>query len=164
MFAVRLDDAVATGANLTGTVLDVAWMRRIDLRHAVLREASLYATLLSDANLADADLTHVRIIAAMGGAVLRGAKADSANFGADPGNQPMGLMRTDATGADFTDVRFGGANLRKVNFTRANLTGADLSGADMTGADLAGAVLRSIRGRERIVGLDRTLHLDQAVQ
>src|SRR6266540_3371846 len=153
MFAVQLDDAVATEANFTGTVLDVAWMRRIDLSRAILRDASLYATLLTAANLDGADLTRVRLIAALGGASLRRATLAHANFGADPGNQPMGLMRTDATGADFTAADLRDANLRKTKLTRA----------DLTGADLAGAILRSIRGRDKIRGLDQALHLDQAL-
>jgi len=33
----------------------------------------------------------------------------------------------------------------------------------VSGADLTGAILRNIRGRERIRGLDRALHVDQAV-
>ncbi|MGH7539309.1 MAG: pentapeptide repeat-containing protein [Gemmatimonadales bacterium] len=163
MFAVKLDDAVAHEADFTGTVLDVAWMRRIDLSRAILREASLYATLLTGANLTDADLTRARLIAAMGGAILRRARLANANFGADPGNQPMGLMRTDATGADFTEVDLSGANLRKVNLTRADLTRADLTGADLTGAELAGTILRAIRGRDTIRGLDQAKYLDRAV-
>jgi uncharacterized protein YjbI with pentapeptide repeats len=163
MFAVRLDDAVATEANFSGAVLDVAWMRRIDLNRAILRDASLYATLLTDADLTDADLTRARVIAAMGGATLRRANLAHANFGADRGNQPMGLMRTDATGADFTDADLSDANLRKADLTRANLTGADLTGTDLTGADLTGTILRAIRGRDKIRGLDQALHLDQAI-
>lgn len=163
MFAVRLDDAVATEANLSGAVLDVAWMRRIDLNRANLRDASLYATLLTGADLTDADLTRARVIAAMGGATLRRAKLAHANFGADRGNQPMGLMRTDATGADFTEADLSDANLRKADLTRADLTGADLTGTDLTGADLTGTILRAIRGRDKIRGLDQARHLDQAI-
>jgi uncharacterized protein YjbI with pentapeptide repeats len=163
MFAVRLDDAVATEANFSGAVLDVAWMRRIDLNRAILRDASLYATLLAGADLTDADLTRARVIAAMGGATLRRAKLTQANFGADRGNQPMGLMRTDATGADFTEADLSDANLRKADLTRADLTGADLTGADLAGADLTGTILRAIRGRDKIRGLDQARHLDQAI-
>jgi uncharacterized protein YjbI with pentapeptide repeats len=53
--------------------------------------------------------------------------------------------------------------LRKVLLVRADLTGADLTDADLTGADLLGAILRSIRGRGSIRGLDRAVHADQAV-
>lgn len=163
MFAVQLDDAVATEANFSGAVLDVAWMRRIDLNRAILRDASLYATLLAGADLTDADLTRARVIAAMGGATLRRAKLTQANFGADRGNQPMGLMRTDATGADFTEADLSDANLRKADLTRADLTGADLTGADLAGAELTGTILRGIRGRDKIRGLDQARHLDQAI-
>jgi uncharacterized protein YjbI with pentapeptide repeats len=162
LFSTTLTDAVATSANLTGANLDVAVMYRVDLRHASLRDASLFAAILTGADLSDADLTRARVIASMGHAKLIRAQLASANFGADPGNQPMGLMRTDAADADCTDADFTGANLRKTNFTRAVLTGANLTNADLTGADLAQADLRHIRGRETIRGLDRALHVEQA--
>ena len=64
----------------------------------------------------------------------------------------------DLTGADLTR-----ANLRKVALVRANLTNADLTRADLTGANLAGAILRSIRGRGTIIGLNKAKNVDQAV-
>ena len=162
LFSTTLTDAVATGADFTGANLDVSVMYRVDLRHATLREASLFAAILTGADLSDADLTHARVIAVLGHAKLVRAHLVGANLGADPGNQPMGLMRTDAADADCTDADFSGANLRKVNFARAVLTGANLTNADLTGADLAETDLRHILGRETIRGLDRALHVEQA--
>lgn len=162
LFSTTLTDAIATGADFTGANLDVAVMYRVDLRHASLREASLFATILTGADLSDADLTHARVIATLGQAKLVRARLTGANLGADPGNQPMGVMRTDATGADCTDADFTDANLRKTNFTRAILTGANFTNADLSGADLAESDLRHIRGRETIRGLDKVLHLEQA--
>jgi uncharacterized protein YjbI with pentapeptide repeats len=162
LFSTTLTDAVASGADFTGANLDVSVMYRVDLRHAILREASLFAAILTGADLSDADLTRARVIAVLGHAKLVRAQLTGANFGADPGNQPMGLMRTDAADADCTDADFTDANLRKMNLTRAVLTGANLTNADLTGADLAETDLRHIRGRETIRGLDRALHLEQA--
>jgi uncharacterized protein YjbI with pentapeptide repeats len=163
MFSVTLSDAMASQAVFAGTTLDVAVMYRVDLRRANLRDASLFATILTGADFSDADLTGARVIAVMTNAKLVRATLAHANLGADPGNQSMGVMRTDVTSADLSDADLTAANLRKVNFTRANLTGADLTDADVTGADLTGAILRTIRGRDRIRGLDKALNRDQAI-
>ena len=160
MHGVKLNDAVATGADLGGAVLDLAALERIDLSGANLREASLYATILTGSILVEADLTRARIISTMSGAKLTGAKLAGADLGADPGNQPMGIMRTDATGADLARADLTGANLRKVNFSRADLSGADLTGADVAGADFTGAILRGIRGRSDLRGADRAKNLE----
>jgi len=163
LFSVTLSDAMLTGADLSGANLDVAVMYRVDMRHAILRDASLFATIADDGNFSDADLTRARIVSPMSHATFARAKLTQANLGADPGNQSMGVMRTDVTGADFTDADLSGANLHKALMIRADLTGADLTDAEVSGADLTGAILRNIRGRERIRGLDRALHVDQAV-
>jgi uncharacterized protein YjbI with pentapeptide repeats len=161
LFAVKLTDATATGAVLSGAVLDLAVLERADLSGADLHEASLYATILTRAVLVDANLTHARIISAMPGARLTRAKLAHANLGSDPGNQPMGLMRTDATGADLAGADLSGANLRKVNFTRADLSGADLTGADVAGADFTEAILRAIRGRSQLRGTQQAKNLER---
>ena len=160
MHGVKLNDAVATGADLASAVLDLAALERIDLSGANLREASLYATILTGAVLVEADLTRARIISTMSGVKLTRAKLAGADLGADPGNQPMGIMRTDATGADLAQADLTSANLRKVNFTRADLSGADLTGADVSGADFTGAILRGIHGRSDLRGADRAKNLE----
>ena len=91
------------------------------------------------------------------------AKFIKANLGVDPGNQSMGIMRVDATSVDFRGADFTGANLFKALLVRADLTGADLTDADVTGADLTGAILKGIRGRDHLRGLDKALHVDQAI-
>jgi uncharacterized protein YjbI with pentapeptide repeats len=160
MHGVKLNDAIATGADLAGAVLDLAALERIDLSGANLREASLYATILTGAVLVEADLTRARIISAMSGVKLTRAKLAGADLGADPGNQPMGIMRTDATGADLAQADLTSANLRKVNFTRADLSGADLTGADVAGADFTSAILRGIHGRSDLRGAERAKNLE----
>ena len=160
MHGVKLNDAIATGADLAGAVLDLAALERIDLSGANLREASLYATILTGAVLVEADLTRARIISTMSGVKLTRAKLAGADLGADPGNQPMGIMRTDATGADLAQADLTSANLRKVNFTRADLSGADLTGADVAGADFTSAILRGIHGRSDLRGAERAKNLE----
>ena len=91
------------------------------------------------------------------------AKLVHTSLGVDPGTQSMGVLRTDATSADFTEADLTGANLRKVLFAWADLTGVELTDADVTGADFTGAILRGIRGRDRLHGLDQALHVDQAI-
>jgi uncharacterized protein YjbI with pentapeptide repeats len=163
LFAAQLDDVEATDVNLAGAVLDVAVLRGANLRRANLRGASLYSTILTAADLSEADLSDARLIATAANARLARATLVGAHLGADPGNQPMGVMRTDLTGADLTDADLRGADLRKVNLTRANLAGADLTDVNIAGAMLNGSVLRRIRGRDRIRGLDAALNVDQAI-
>ena len=129
----------------------------------VLRDASAFATILEGADLSDADLSGFRFLGPMANTKAPRAKFVKANLGVDPGNQSMGLMRVDATGADFSGADFTGASLRKALLVRATFTGATLTDADVTYADLAGALLKDIRGRDRIRGLDQALHVDQAV-
>jgi uncharacterized protein YjbI with pentapeptide repeats len=162
MFAVKLTDADAAGADLEGAILDLGGLERTNLSGADLRKASLYAAILTDAVLIDADLRGARVIAPMSGARLARAKLADADLGADQGNQPMGIMRTDATSTDLSGADLTGANLRKVNFTRADLSGADLTSADVAGADFTGANLHAVRGRSRMRGTAEAKNLPQA--
>lgn len=163
LFATQLDEVEATDVNLAAAVLDGAVLRGADLRRANLRGASLYATILTGADLTEADLSDARLIVAAANARLARARLVGARLGADPGNQPMGVMRTDLTGADLTDADLRGADLRKVNLTRANVTGADLTDVNIAGAVLNGTVLRRIRGWDRIRGLDSARNIEQAI-
>lgn len=163
MFGVTLTGAVARDADFSNAVLDVAVMRGTDLTHADLRGASLYAAIMIGADLTNADLTKARVIAALTNAKLSGAKLVQTNFGSDRGNQPMGLMFTDFTDSDLSGVDLTGANLEKASLVRANLTGADLTGADVTGANLAQAIFKSIKGRDKIVGMSKARNADQVV-
>src|SRR6266851_2813006 len=143
LFSVTLTDAVATDADFSAANLDVAVGYRVDLRRAILRHASLFAVILPGADLSDADASGARLIGPIANAKAQRAKFVRADLGADAGNQSMGIMRLDATGVDFR--------------------GADLTDADVTGADLSGALLKDIRGKDRIRGLDKALHADQAI-
>jgi len=155
MFAVTLNKAIAHDADFSHAVLDVAVMRGADFERAKFRDASLYATIFIGADLTDADLSGARVIGTFENAKLVRARFVGTNFGADPGNQPMGVMFTNLTDADLTGADLTDANLRKASLVRANLTGANVTGADVTGANLAAAILTSIRGRDKVKGLDK---------
>jgi uncharacterized protein YjbI with pentapeptide repeats len=162
MFSVNFDSAVATRADLSAATLDVSTMRHTDFTHATLRGASMYAVIMPGANFTDADLTRVRIIGLATGAIFVRAKLDHADLGADPRNQPMGVMRSDLSSSDFSGADLTEANLRKAKLTRATLTGANLTGCDLSLAELSGATFHQIVGREAIKGLDQAKYRDEA--
>ncbi len=162
MFAADLDSADARHADFNGAVLDLGVMRGTDLRGATLRGASLFAVIMIGANLSDADLTGARVLVAAPGAQFVRTNFTHADMGADPRNQPMGVMRSDLSGADLSGADLTGANLRKVKFQRANLSGANLTAADLTFADLDDTNFHGITGRDTIKGLDQALHVDNA--
>jgi uncharacterized protein YjbI with pentapeptide repeats len=163
MFAVKFDSAIAQRADLSNATLDVSTMRNTDFTHATLRGASMYAVIMPGVNFTDADLTRVRIIGLATDAIFVRAKLDHADLGADPRNQPMGVMRSDLTGADLSGADLTNADLRKAKLTRATLTGANLTGCDLSLAELSGATFHQIVGRDSIKGLDQAKYRDQAV-
>jgi len=105
------------------------------------------------ANLTDADLSKARVIAALNNATLVRTKLEGTNFGADRGNQPMGLMFTNLTDADLSGADLSGSNLRKASLVRANLTDANLAGADVSDANFDQAIVAGVRGKATVVGL-----------
>jgi uncharacterized protein YjbI with pentapeptide repeats len=164
MFATNFDRAVARMADFSGATMDLSVMRGgTDMSGAILRDVSLFAVIMPGANFTDADLTGARLVASATGALFVRAKLDHADLGADPRNQPMGVMRNDFTGCDFTGADLSGANLRKAKLIRANFTNANVSGADVTLSDLSGAVFHNITGRETIRGLSTAQNVGDAV-
>lgn len=162
MFSVKFDSADASRADLSGATLDVSTMRSTDFSHATLSGASMYAVIMPGVNFTDADLTRVRIIGLATGAIFVRAKLDHADLGADPRNQPMGVMRTDLSTADLSGADLTGANLRKAKLTRATLTGANLTDCDLSLAEISGATFHQIVGRDAIKGLDQAKYRDEA--
>ena len=93
-------------------------------------------------------------------------------FGLDIGNQPMGQMKFDSVGGNFSKTDFEGltscsrfrvrdlkgVNLRNTNLqshlSKADQTGADLTGAHMEDAILDGAIMTHVKGLEAIKGYD----------
>jgi uncharacterized protein YjbI with pentapeptide repeats len=163
MFAVNLNGAVARDADFSDATLDICTMRSADLTHATLRKTSLYAVIMMGANFTDADLTGARIVGAATGAIFVRAKLAHADLGADPRNQPMGVMRSDLTEANMSGADLTGANLRKAKLTRANLTGAIMTGSDLSLAELSGTIFHQIVGRDSIKGLDQAKFREDAI-
>jgi uncharacterized protein YjbI with pentapeptide repeats len=164
MFATNFDRAVARMADFSGATMDLSVMRGgTDMSGAILRDVSLFAVIMPGANFTDADLTGARLVASATGAIFVRAKLDHADLGADPRNQPMGVMRNDFTDCDFTGADLSNANLRKAKLIRANFTKANVSGADVTLSDLSGAVFHNITGRETILGLSTAQNVGDAV-
>jgi uncharacterized protein YjbI with pentapeptide repeats len=94
---------------------------------------------------------------------LVGTKLVDLKGGADMRNQPMGLMRTDLTGADLSGADLTGANLQHARLVRTNLTNATLTHADVTNADVNSAIFHGARGRDSIIGWNKALNTDQAI-
>jgi uncharacterized protein YjbI with pentapeptide repeats len=101
-----------------------------DLTGAVLRDASLTRSKLSEANMARVDGRNARFISAE----LRGADLSGAV-----------LLSADLTRADLTGARLVGTDLRRARFFKANLRGADLTKARIEGADFLHAELEGAR-------------------
>ena len=115
--------------------IELAIMRRADLRGADLRDADL-----AGANLRDADLRRANLRGAdLRDADLRGAHLRGANL------RDADLRRAHLRGADLRCANLRGANLRDADLRRANLRGANLWGANLGGADLRGADLRDAK-------------------
>jgi uncharacterized protein YjbI with pentapeptide repeats len=84
-------------------------------------------------------------------------------MGADPGNQPMGVMRSNFEGANLQNAVLTNANLSKADLTRADLTGADLTGADLAGVNLTQTVHPTVKGRAQAKNFDKALNADKAI-
>ena len=108
-------------ADLRGTDLSDADLRRANLSGADLRGADLKWADLKEAYLSGVDLK---------GANLREADLEEAYL----------------EGADLRGAYLDGANLEGAYLKGANLKGADLEGVNLTWADLRGADLSSVRG------------------
>jgi uncharacterized protein YjbI with pentapeptide repeats len=160
--AANFNHATARGADFTDAVLDLATMVDADFAGAKLPGATLFAVVITGVNLTDADLTGVRLITSAAGAKFIRAKMMHANLGADPNNQPMGVMRADLTNADLTGADLTDASLRKARLTRANFTDATLTGVDFSLAELSGTVFHDIKGRETIKGLSTAKYVGDA--
>ena len=59
-----------------------------------------------------------------------------------------------------TSLRSSAKPFQALQLVRAR---ADLTDADVAGADLRATILKAIRGRDRIRGLDRALNVEQAI-
>lgn len=131
-----------TGAKLVRARSD-GWLDRADFSDADLSNAvfgggaSREETLFSPARLTSANFTRAN---------LKGARFPSAHM----------------QYARFVDANLEGADLRGTNLLGADFTRANLAGANLTGANLDAADLRTARGLDKTVGLDKARNIERA--
>lgn len=173
-FGAYLRGANLSGANLQKSYLNLARLEGANLSKADLTDAIIFQAIFDKVNFQGANLTNARMIGTLGNVDMSGATIKNGRFGLDIGNQPMGAMRFDAIGGNFSNTNFEGAdinrsnfrfaNLRNANlrntdlfradFSKADLTGADITGAKMGEAVLDGAIMTNVKGLEAIKGYD----------
>ena len=171
-FGAELKSAKLVGANLKGAYLNLARLENADFSQADLTNATIFQAIFDKTNFAGANLTNARMIGTLGKVDMHGANVSKGRFGLDFGNQPMGQMKFDTVGGNFSGANFesadltlaaftfgdlSGANLRntklfRADLAKANLTGADLTGADLTDADVDGANFKDAKGLNTIKG------------
>lgn len=152
-FGAYLRGANLSGANLQRAYLNLARLENTNLSGADLSNAIIFQAIFSKTNFSGANLTSARVIGTLGNVDMSNVNARNAQFGLDIGNQPMGQMKFDSVGGNFSNANFEGADLNIAAFPFGNLTGAnlsntnlyraDLSQADLTGANLTGANLEN---------------------
>jgi len=175
-FGAYLRGANLSGANLERAYLNLARLENADLSYANLKDAIIFQAIFDKTNFKGANLSNARVIGTLGNVDMSEANIAKGRFGLDIGNQPMGAMRFDAIGGNFSNTNFEGAdinrnnvrfgnfrnaNLRNTNLFRADFSKADLTGADITGADLNeavldGTIMTGVKGIEAIKGYDRS--------
>lgn len=175
-FGAYLRGANLSGANLERAYLNLARLENADLSYANLKNAIIFQAIFDKTNFKGANLSNARVIGTLGNVDMSEANITKGRFGLDIGNQPMGAMRFDAVGGNFSNTNFEGAdinrnnvrfgnfrnaNLRNTNLFRADFSKADLTGADITGADLNeavldGTIMTGVKGIEAIKGYDRS--------
>jgi len=173
-FGAYLRGANLSGSNMQGAYLNLARLEDANLSGANLQDATIFQAIFDKTNFKDANLTNARMIGTLGNVDMSGANIAKGRFGLDIGNQPMGAMRFDAVGGNFSDTNFEGADINRSNFKfadfrnanlrntdlfRADLSKADLTGADITGANmnesiLDGTIMTHVKGLEAIKGYD----------
>ena len=173
-FGAELKGAELIGANLKGAYLNLARLENADFTHANLTKAIIFQAIFDHTNFKGANLTNARMIGTLGNVDMSGADIHQGRFGLDMGNQPMGQMKFDSVGGNFSGAnfenadlniaafRFGnlrnanlrGANLYRADLAKADLTGADLTGANLTDADVDDAIFKDVRGLNTVKGFD----------
>lgn len=173
-FGAYLRGANLSGANLQGAYLNLARLEGADLSNANLTDAIIFQAIFDKTNFKGANLTNARMIGSLGKVNMSGANVQKGRFGLDMGNQPMGQMKFDSVGADFSNTNFEGAdlniasflfanlrganlshtNLYRAEFGKADLTGANLTGANMTDALVDDALFTNVIGLETVKGFD----------
>lgn len=173
-FGAELMGANLSGTNMKNSYLNLARLENANLSKADLTNATIFQPIFGKTNFEGANLTNARMIGTLGDVNMSNAKVKDGRFGLDIGNQPMGAMRFDAIGGNFSNTNFEGADINRSNFRFANLRGAnlrntdlfraDFSKADLTGADITGAkmgeavldstIMTNVKGMKAIKGYD----------
>jgi uncharacterized protein YjbI with pentapeptide repeats len=171
-FGAELKGANLSGANLQGAYLNLARLENADFTGANLTDAIIFQAIFSKTNFSKANLTNARMIGTLGNVDMSGANITKGRFGLDMGNQPMGQMKFDSVGGNFSGANFEGAdlniaafpfgdlrganlshtNLFRGDLNKADLTGADLTGADLTDAEVDGAIFKDVKGLDTVKG------------
>ena len=171
-FGAELKGAKLSGANLQGAYLNLARLENADFSNANLSSAIIFQAIFSNTKFSGANLSNARMIGTLGKVDMSNANVSHGRFGLDFGNQPMGQMKFDSVGGNFTGTNFEnadlvlaafafgdlsnanlrGAKLFRADLTKANLTGADLTGADLTDADVDDANFKDVKGLDSIKG------------
>ena len=175
-FGAYLRGANLSGANMQRSYLNLARLEKTDLSGADLTDAVIFQAIFDKTNFKGANLTGARVIGTLGNVDMSAANISHGRFGLDVGNQPMGQMKFDSVGGNFSGANFEGAdlniagfrfanltgaNLRNTNLYRADLaqadlTGADLSGANLDSADVDGAIFNQVKGLSMVKGMSST--------
>lgn len=116
-FAVRLQEADFSGADLTGS----------DFRGATVQNSSFRGAVLAGA-----------FLSSPGKDLLFGGPAPTLFDGSDFGPNTASGRSVDLSNATLSGTYFGGLNLAGANLTNATVTGASFDGTILTGATLAG--------------------------
>lgn len=173
-FGAELKGAKLIGANIKGAYLNLARLENADFSNANLTNAIIFQAIFDNTNFKGANLTNTRMIGTLGKVDMSGANISRGRFGLDMGNQPMGQMKFDSVGGNFSGAnfenadlniasfRFGnlrnanfrGANLYRADLAKADLTGADLTGANLTDADVDDATFKDVKGLNTVKGFD----------
>ncbi|MES2580649.1 MAG: pentapeptide repeat-containing protein [Pseudomonadota bacterium] len=173
-FGAELKGAKLIGANITGAYLNLARLENADFSNANLTNAIIFQAIFDNTNFKGANLTNARMIGTLGKVDMSGANISRGRFGLDMGNQPMGQMKFDSVGGNFSGTnfenadlniaafRFGnlrnanlrGANLYRADLAKADLTGADLTDANLTDADVDDAIFKDVKGLNTVKGFE----------
>lgn len=173
-FGAELMGANLSGTNMKNSYLNLARLENANLSKTNLSNATIFQPIFGKTNFEGANLSNARMIGTLGDVNMSNATIKNGRFGLDIGNQPMGAMRFDAIGGNFSNTNFEGADINRSNFRFANLRGAnlrntdlfraDFSKADLTGADITGAkmgeavldgtIMTNVKGIQAIKGYD----------
>jgi uncharacterized protein YjbI with pentapeptide repeats len=145
MVSTRFENARLAEADFGGATLVEVDFRGADLTGANLRGArtQFLETSFDYADLQDADLREVELLASFDGASLENADFAEAQLAQLPGGGSG--LRGSFTEACLTGARFVGASARNADFTFAYGHGADFTGADLRDTDFRNAQLPEAR-------------------